>query len=94
MRCQKKITKPLSVEILEMLAARRAVQFTVELGFVHSVFEVDSEVIIKSLVDSNSSLTSIGHHVKDVMSISGLLQTYSFSHVRRQGNVVVDALAQ
>ena len=94
MCCRKKITKPHSVEILEMLATRRAVQFIVELSFVHSVFEVDSEVVIKSLVDDNSSLTSIGHHVKDVMSISGLLQTYSFSHVRRQGNVVVHALAQ
>ena len=91
----KKITKPPSVEILEMLATRRAVQFTVELGFVHSMFEVDSEVIIKSLVDGNSSLASIGHLVKDVMSISGLLQTYSsFSHVRRQGNVVAHTLAQ
>ncbi|KAK9993880.1 hypothetical protein SO802_023583 [Lithocarpus litseifolius] len=55
-----KITKPPSVEILEMVA-RKVIQFTVELGFVHSVFEVDSRVIIKSLVDGNSSLASIRH---------------------------------
>ena len=44
MHCRKKIAKPPSVEILEMLATRRAVQFTIELSFVHSVFEVDSEI--------------------------------------------------
>ena len=44
-----RIQKPDSVEILEALAARRAVQFTLELGFKQSVFEGDSEVIIKAL---------------------------------------------
>ena len=56
------------------------------------MFEVDSEVIIKAMVDRNFSLASIGHPVKDIMSISGLLQTQSYSHVRRQDNVVAHAL--
>lgn len=89
-----KITKPSSTEILEMLAARRAIQFILEFGFEPSLFEGDSEVIIKTLVDGNFSLASIGHIVKNVMSISGLLQTKSFSYIRRQGNTVAHALAQ
>lgn len=85
--------KPPSSEILEMLAARRLVQLALELGFGHFVFDGDSEVIIKALVDGNFSLASIGHLVKDIMSISGLLQTQSLSHVRRQDNDVAYALA-
>lgn len=75
----KTITKPPSSKILEMLVAHSAVQFALELGFEHSVFEGNSEVIIKALVDGNFSLASIGHLVKDVIFISGLLQTQSFS---------------
>ena len=65
-----------------------------KLGFVHSVFEGISEVFIKALVGGNYSLASIGHIAKDVMSILDLLQTYSFSHVRKQSNAVTHALAE
>ena len=41
-----------------------------------------------------SSLSCIRHLVKDTMSISGLLQIQSFSHVRKEGNVVTHALVQ
>lgn len=87
-----KITKTPLSEILEMLATHRAIQFALELGFEHFVFEVDSEVIMKALVDRKFSLASIGHLVKDFMSILGLLQTQSFSHVRRQDYVMAHAL--
>ena len=68
------------------------VQFALELGFEHFVFKGDSEVIIKAVVDIIFSLASIINLVKDIMSISGLLQTQSFSHVRRHDNVVAHAL--
>lgn len=41
-----KIPKPASTETLKVLAARRAVQFIHELGFVHSIFEGDAETVI------------------------------------------------
>ena len=83
-----KVTKPVSTEVLEVLVARRVVQFVLELGFVHSMFEADATTVIKALADGNCSIPSFGHIVKDIESISGLLQTKSFSHVRRQGNIV------
>ena len=89
-----KIPKPSSPKILEVLAAQRAVHFILELGFEQSIFEGDSEVIIKALVDGNFSIPSIGHIVKDIMSMTGLLPTKSFSHIRRQGNMVAHALTQ
>ena len=72
-----KITKPASAS-----AARRVVQFMLELGFQQSVFEGDLEVI-KTLDNGNFSLASVGHIVKDIRSILGLLQTISFSYVMR-----------
>ena len=89
-----KIAKPESAEVLEVLAARRAVQFVLELGFAHSMFEGDATTVIKALTDGNCSVPSFGHIAKDIESISGLLQTKSFSHVRRQGNAVAHALMQ
>ena len=65
-----------------------------ELGFAHSMFEGDAAMVIKALVDGNCSVPSFGHIVKDIEFISGLLQTKSSSHVRRQGNTVAHALAQ
>lgn len=56
-----KIVHSLLVDILEMLAARRAAQFIVELGFPHVIFEGDFEGIIKALVDGYSTLSSFGH---------------------------------
>ena len=44
-----KIPKPSSVEVLEMLAMRRAVKFVQEIGSHDSVFEGDSLVGIKPL---------------------------------------------
>ena len=83
-----KITKPASAS-----AARRVVRFMLELGFQQCVFEGDLEVI-KALDNGNFSLTSVGHTVKDIRSISGLLQPMSLSYVGRQGNSVTHALAQ
>ena len=68
-----KIPKPASTEVLEVLAARRAVRFTLELGFAHSIFEGDAEIVIRALAEGNSSIHSIGHVVKDIESITGLL---------------------
>ena len=90
----KRIQKPGSAEILEALAGRRAIQFILELGFKQPVFKGDSEVIIKALDNEVFSSPSVGHIVKDIWSMSGLLQTKSFSYVRRQGNSVAHALAQ
>ena len=78
-----KIKKPASADILEAWAARRAVQFILELGFKQSMFEGDSEVIIKALDNEDFLLVSVGHIVKDIWSMLGLLQIKSFSYIRR-----------
>ena len=89
-----KIVMPSLVEVLEMLAARRAVIFTRELSFKNVWFEGDAEGVVRSLRDGDSSNAFFRHLVKDFMSIVGLFQTYSISHVRRQGNSVAYVLAR
>ena len=49
MALSEKIPKPSSVEILEMLAMRRAIKFVQEIGLHDSLFEGDSLVGIKAL---------------------------------------------
>ena len=89
-----KIVMPSSVEVLEMLVARRAAIFARELSFKNVWFEGDAEGAVRSLRNRDSSNAFVGHLVKDFMSIVGLFQTYSISHVRRQGNNVAHALAR
>ena len=68
-----KIKKPHSVQIVELLATRRAVKFSIETGFCHAIFEGDSEVIIKS-IQGNSMLNSLdGHLIKDILSYANSL---------------------
>ena len=78
-----KILYPGSVEVLEALAARRAVNFIVELGIAGSEFEGDSELVCRALRSTELGHSSIGQIVKNIMSIIGSLSFFSFSHIRR-----------
>ncbi|XP_075645607.1 uncharacterized protein LOC142616693 [Castanea sativa] len=88
-----KIKKPPSVVTLELLVAKRAAVFVSETGFQQSCFEADSEIVVKSLCSSGMEKSVGGHIIKDTLSYVSLLQSYSFSHVNRQGNAVAHALA-
>ena len=78
-----RIQKPGAAELVKALAVRRVVQFILELGFKQSAFEGDSEFIIKAFDNEDFSSPSVGHIVTDIWFMSGLLQTKSFSYVRR-----------
>lgn len=58
----KKITKQSSVEALELLAARRAAVFTMEVGFHRAVLKGDVAYVIKSLQTSGMG-HSLGGHI-------------------------------
>ena len=90
----KQIIKPPSVEILELLAASRAVTFTAESGHVQVICEGDSELVINSLRGPGMENSQGGHLILDIKSKSNSFLSISFSHVGRQGNAVAHALAQ
>ena len=89
-----KVAKPPTVEILELLAAWRAVSFTAESGYDQFVCEGDSESVVNSLRGSGVENSRGGHLIKDIVSLLNSLLSISFAHVRRQGNTVVHDLAQ
>ena len=89
-----KIEMSSTVEVLEAMAGRRAMLFMEELGLRHAVFEGDSELVVKALMGHCPNRSSIGHIIKNCKSLRGLFQTFSFSHVRRQGNEVAHALTR
>ena len=89
-----KLAMPPIVEILEAMAARRAMVFMGELGLRRAIFERDSETVVKALSGDYPDRSCIGHIIKDCKSLMGCFQTCSFSHVRRQSNGVAHALAR
>ena len=88
------IVKPPTVEILELLAAQRAVSFTAESGYDQFVCEGDSESVVNSLRRTGIENSRGGHLIKDIVYLSNSIRSISFAYVRRQGNVVAHALAQ
>ena len=88
-----KIWKPYNVESLEMIAARRAVIFSSKISLQQCKFEGDSEIGIKALQTGDIFSSSFGHLVRDTLILVTSLQSFSLSHILRQGNAVALALA-
>ncbi|KAK7857643.1 putative ribonuclease h protein, partial [Quercus suber] len=85
---------PTTVAQVEALAARRAVEFALEMGVTIVVIEGDSESICRELQDPSPSLALHGHVLQDAKCLSNSLQSVSFTHVRREGNTVAHGLAR
>ena len=90
----KKIKKPPIVDILELLAAKRAMWVSLKTGFNKSVIEGDSELVIRSLRFGGLANSQGCYLIKDILFIVNSFQRISFSHVVWQGNAVAHALAQ
>ena len=60
------IPLPASIEIVEVLAARRAFLFAQELRFENLVMEGDSEIIINAIKGDNMNLSDYGHLLQDI----------------------------
>ena len=88
------IPLPTTVAQVEALAARRALDFALDLGFTKAILEGDSEVICKELNNSNPSLALHGNILQDIKLLSNTFPFIGFSHVHRQGNSVAHALAR
>ena len=88
------IPLPTSVEMVEVLAAWRALIFAKELGFDHIILEGDSEIAIRAMKSEGYSATSFGHILSDIKVLSTHFRQLVFRHTRRQGNKVARSLAR
>ena len=78
------IPLPSLVIEVEVLAARKALELTIELGFDN--ITLDFEVLIKSLVKGNNSLAHYGHLLADIHVLMTRFSSLRLSHVRRHCN--------
>ena len=86
------IPLPSSVIEVEVLATRKALELTIELGFDN--ITLDSEVLIKSLVKGDNSLAHYGHLLADIHVLMARFSSLRLSHVRRHFNSLAHALAR
>lgn len=76
-----KIKKLLTMDTLELLAAKQVMYFSLEIGFTKFVFEGDAEPMIKSLKYGGWEKSQDGHLIKDIFAFVNSFQSISFSHV-------------
>ncbi|XP_075658691.1 uncharacterized protein LOC142628489 [Castanea sativa] len=87
-----KIPLPTSVEIVEVIAARRALVFAKELGFERMLIEGDSELTIKAIKEKSLLSSDLGHILKDIHALSCSFSSIYFLHIKRMGNNVAHRL--
>ena len=85
---------PTTVTQVEAMAARKAAEFALEIGFNKVVLEGDSEIVYKDLKNNGPSLALHGRLVQDVKALFPLFSSICFSHVGRAGNKAAHSLAR
>ena len=89
-----KIPLPTAVEIVEVIATRRALLFARELGFERVLVEGDSEVVIKAIKEKSLLSSNLGHILTDIHALSCSFNSISFHHIKRMGNSVAHCSAR
>ena len=84
---------PFFSNLVEALAAARAISFAHELSLSNYILEGDSEVVIKALKSNDDSLSSFGHILASAKILTDV-NCITFFHTRRIGNTVVHNLAK
>ena len=87
------IQMPFSSDLVEALAAVRAISFAHELSFSNFILEGDSELVIKALKSNDESLSLFGHILASAKTITDV-NYVSFSQTSRIGNAVAYNLAK
>lgn len=87
---------PLStaVEMVEVLATRRALIFAKELGFDRVILEGDSKIAVRAMNSEDYSGAPFGHIISDIKALSSHFRSLVFHHTHRQGNKVAHSLAR
>ena len=89
-----RIPLPASIIEVEALAARRAMEFALELGFDNVTLEGDSEVLVKTLNARRNTLAHYGNLTVDILFLTSHFSKVQFSFVRRQCNRLAHSLAR
>ena len=88
------IPLPQTIVEIEILAALKALEFAADLGLISMVLEGDLEILMNALMDNSLSLASFGLFIPNIKAYAEFFRCTSFSHVRREGNIVAHNLAR
>ena len=79
---------------IEALAAHKALEFAREVGISEAVLEGDSLLVMKALNTKNIGLAPFGLLLHDSVLLFTSFSKLSYSHTKREGNLVAHNLAQ
>ncbi|XP_030939879.1 uncharacterized protein LOC115964767 [Quercus lobata] len=88
------IPLPTSVEMVEVLAACRALVFAKELGFDRVIVEGDSTNTITSINGGHMDHLALGHVLLDIKRLFSCFSHISVKYINREGNCVAHKLAR
>lgn len=88
------VSLPFSPDIVEAMAAVRAISFAQGLGFTSFLLEGDSTNIIKALQSDEESLSPYGHIISSAKSMVIARSSIKYLHVGGTGNRVAHNLAK
>ncbi|XP_075674968.1 uncharacterized protein LOC142644190 [Castanea sativa] len=83
-----------SVDELEALACRRAIQFAWEIGLRRVVFEGDSTTVIQDITRRDSDFLLFGNIIDDIRHQVSAFHFFDICHVNRSCNILANALAK
>ncbi|XP_065631673.1 uncharacterized protein LOC136068448 [Quercus suber] len=83
-----------SSEEAEVLACRRAVEFSKEIGFSRVIIEGDCLNVMRALSVSTENSSLLGHIYEDIKFTLKGMQVLSINWVKRSGNMVAHTLAK
>ncbi|XP_075650045.1 uncharacterized protein LOC142620574 [Castanea sativa] len=79
---------------LEALACQQAVQFAWEIGLRRVTFEGDSTIVIQAITCGDPKFLPFGNVIDDIRLQASAFQFLEFCNVKRNCNIVADALAK
>jgi ribonuclease HI len=79
---------------VEASAARSAIQFAKDLGFMQIDLEGDSKTIVDLLLLTAPCTTFYGHIIDDIKQMAKDFHSVQFLHIKREGNVMAHLLAK
>ncbi|KAK6140723.1 hypothetical protein DH2020_025534 [Rehmannia glutinosa] len=90
----KRLPEDMEVIIAEATACKEGIGIALEVGIRNVVIETDNLQLFQALRSNESDFSYLGNIVEDIKSLLPCFISYSFSWVRRSGNVVAHNLAR
>ena len=77
---------PFSVAVVEVIAAKKALQFAKDIRLSSIILKGNSKISIDCLKSMNSFLNEYGHLLVEAKEVAGQMVAVEFQHVPRQAN--------